>query len=427
VRQLPLLPLLSSALLLLAPACSDYKLGGLGPDVELAGPDIRVDPPAFDFGTLDLGCERDQVLTVSNVGDTRLTVDSVGWSTGGAIYGESPSMSLGPGESDTLLALYVPVAEGEDRATVSIHSDDPDEEVVEVPLLGQGRVPSRTDTFTQPGSAIDVLWVVDNSSSMAEEQARVISDIESFFGWFDTLGLDYHVGVITTDIVTPTMIGRLQGDPVYITPDTPDPSGTLAVALNVGTVDMGDESGLAALQDALSEPLLSTDNVGFLREEAHLVAVLLSDEPEQSGVASSEYIGFLEELKTDASLVEVSAIVGDRETGCTAKCDGAPSSATPGDAYIDVAEAFDGVVASICTCDLQPDLDRVGLAATLFSRQYPLEATPTDSAGISVTVDGEERLEGWVYDPASNTVILDEPPATGALVAVTYPVPTTCD
>jgi len=406
-------------------ACSDYKLNTEQP-VDGAAPDIAVEPAAVDFGTTGTGCDLGQTIRVSNVGAATLTVTGVTYGGATTMSGESPSFSLEPDESTTFQIRYLPTAAGRSEATLQIASNDPDEDPFAVPLVGSAVLSSTTDRFVQRQPEVDVLWVIDNSGSMSEEQQRVIADIESFFTYFTTLNLDYHMGVVTTDIVTPTMIGRLQGSPSYITPETPDALSVLSAALQVGTEDQGDESGLAGMRDALSEPMLSAENAGFYRPEAQLVIAVLSDEPEQSGYASSEYIDFLMGLKADPTWIKFSAIVGDYDAGCATTCDGADSTAQPGNAYVDVANAFPGVFGSICTCSLGPILDSIGLDATLFTRAFPLSATPADPLAIAVDVDGVTTTD-WTYDSASNSVIFNVPPEADQLVDITYDLVPICE
>lgn len=67
---------------------------------------------------------------------------------------------------------------------------------------------SRTETFQQLAAPkVDVLWVVDNSRSMAAEQEKIATEAAHFLLRLETMGLDYHIGVITTD---PSSNGRLR-------------------------------------------------------------------------------------------------------------------------------------------------------------------------------------------------------------------------
>lgn len=57
----------------------------------------------------------------------------------------------------------------------------------------------RTQSFP-PTRNIDVLFVMDNSPSMSPKQKELAKQIPLFIQNLDELGLDYHIGVISTDI-----------------------------------------------------------------------------------------------------------------------------------------------------------------------------------------------------------------------------------
>ena len=406
--------------------CSEYALDPKTKTADLAEPDIVIEPASVRFDTIAPYCTSEQTVLVRNVGTAPLDVTG-SWVEGDeALTAEWISQVIEPGQGVPVTVRFHPTAGGTAVGSLVVPSDDPDEPEASasVEALADGD-DDVIDVYVQQTLPVDVVWVVDNSGSMAQEQARLVADIEEYYVWFDTLGLDYHMGVITTDIVTPTMGGRLQGTPAWVDASVTDGLGVLSAALNVGTEDQGDESGLAAMQLALSEPVLSTENAGFYRPEAHLVIVFLSDEPEQSGVPSSDYIGFLQGLKPDPTLIQVSAIVGDRGAGCASTCDGAPNDAQPGDAYLDVMDAFDGLFGSICTCDLSSILDTLGVESTLYAREFTLSSVPVTSGDVHVYLDGVETLD-WTYDAANNRVVFDTPPRDGTRVEILYITPLTC-
>ena len=58
------------------------------------------------------------------------------------------------------------------------------------------------DTFQQvAASKIDVLWVVDNSPSMVEEQDNLAQNFNQFLGFLTRAQTDFHIAVTTTDVV----------------------------------------------------------------------------------------------------------------------------------------------------------------------------------------------------------------------------------
>jgi hypothetical protein len=180
------------------------------------------------------------------------------------------------------------------------------------------------------------------------------------------------------------------------------------------------------MQLALSEPLRSGYNQEFYRDDARLVIIFLSDEPDQSAPDAASYIGFLDALKPDHEKTFVAAIVGDRDDGCNNSCAGEPQDANPGTKYLDVAEAFDGFEESICTCDLAPAMERMGFESTWYVRSFPLSSPPGDASMLHVWVDGADAT-GWSYDEAENSVVFDSAPTLGSEVVVRYPVGHVCE
>ena len=71
-----------------------------------------------------------------------------------------------------------------------------------VPLIGESsRRMEKTDTFIQQdGPKVDVLFVVDNTASMVEEQPRIVSAMPAFAETALARGVDLHVAVTTTGI-----------------------------------------------------------------------------------------------------------------------------------------------------------------------------------------------------------------------------------
>jgi hypothetical protein len=420
---------------LLAGACSDsglhsYPDGALGPDVP--GPRIEVIPARLNFDEVGIGCDTDELLRIRNVGTETLLVEVPTFTSEDFGFDTeiTETLSLSPDEMVEVNVIFLAAGDGDYGGTLSLASNDPTRPRVDVPLAGIGTDDEhiRTDDFTQnERSAVDVLFIIDNSSSMSQEQEAVADNISDFFQSFLELNLDYHMGVITTDIVNPAQSGRLQGSPAFISDEAPDPQGQLAQAVSVGDNDMGDESGLAAMELALSEPVLSNENAGFIRDDALLSIIILSDEPEQSNRDSRHYIDFLGTVKDDPTQISVSTIVGDRDWGCQGVCGGRPTGAQPGDKYIDVQEAFPGVFESICACDYSPAMEAVGLASAGFRSVFELSRVPLDARQIEVTVNGQITML-WHYNPETNSIEfeLDAIPQGLATIYISYPVDGSC-
>lgn len=411
-------------------ACSDRGFSLVREDPLDAEPDIKVEPGSVGFDPVAVGCVADRLITITNVGKGPLDVSKV-WpdalDEAGNDYGvEDLQATVKPGESESVRLQFQPSFVWDATAEVVIESDDPDSPEVRVPVAGSSFDPTwYLDVFEQQRQKIDVLWVIDNSGSMHQERDRVTTEISEFFRWFTDLDLDYHMGVVTTDVVNPVYSGQLVGTPSFVTRDTPDPEGTLSRAIQVGGIEMGDEAGLQAMEMAITEPLRSGANEGFYRDDAKLAVIFLTDEDDQSIHEAAWYISFLDGLKADRDDIFVAAIVGDRGDGCQNVCADGPQEAKDGEKYLDVAAAFGGFEESICTCDLAPAMEQMGFESTYYVRSFPLTQEPGAPSMLKVWVDGEER-GGWTYDSVENAIVFDLAPLVGSEIVVRYPVQDPC-
>ncbi len=165
--------------------------------------------------------------------------------------------------------------------------------------------------------AIDVLFVIDNSGSMGQEQTNLIANFPTFISVLDASGLDYRVAITTTgrdyDYNMSTPLGNLPqsidgGDngkmlqPAscnmtkrWIDKTDADVSGTFSCLANVGTTGPSDEMPLSAMRDAFEERMADGTNTGFHRPEALLAIVFLTDE-EDCSYEQSVSLGFSQPL-----------------------------------------------------------------------------------------------------------------------------------
>lgn len=147
---------------------------------------------------------------------------------------------------------------------------------------------------------IDVLFVIDNSGSMGQEQANLTANFPMFIQVLNDSGLDYRVGVTTTGrnytyqmmtpigpitesqdggdngrLLRPASCGMVRP---WIEKADPDPAATFSCVATVGTGGPSDEMPLSAMRDAFEERIADGSNVGFLRPDALLGIVMLTDE-----------------------------------------------------------------------------------------------------------------------------------------------------
>jgi len=275
-----------------------------------------------------------------------------------------------------------------------------------VPLRGEGTSNTRqTDNFSQlADNKIDVLWVVDDSGSMSEEQTALTQNFASFIQIADMANVDYQVGIVTTDTDSANRSGKLVGsgaNKIVRRNTAPSPGQVFTQNGNVGTNGSGEEKGLSAAKLALEPPIRDVENAGFLRADARLAVVIVSDEEDYSAGTVGLYVDFFRNIKgfRNPQLVSLNAIVGDPGSGC--------ATAEAGDRYADAANQLNGQIESICTANWAPMLSRLGLGVFTLRTAWTLSRN-ADPASIAVTVNGmnvpRNATNGWTYDAASNSI-----------------------
>lgn len=301
---------------------------------------------------------------------------------------------------------------------------------------------SETDTFYQEVTdKVDILWVVDNSLSMGDEQEELGSQINSFILGIEGTDLDWQMGVVTTDMEDSAQSGKLRGGPLILTPATENYENKFYKLVTEAGLDGSDkEAGIDAAIQALTEPLISTYNTGFLREEAKLSIIYLSDENDctnRGAMAGSDgsacydrpelltsmatLVKEYEALKGDSRLL-VSSIVGPPiSAGCV--------GAVPGPRYETMANAFGGIQASICEGDFSTVMTELGLQSAGLYTSFRLSYAAVVGS-IEVYVDDVEVAEdttlvnGWSYDDTYQMLYFygDAIPTWGATITVNYEV-----
>lgn len=395
---------------------------------------LRVEPPELSFGPLIVGCQESATLRVINDGTVPVTVTNVRLTSKGEVVDLRLSddlTTLYPGDEGSVWVDAVALAVGDED--VKLWIDATEAPAARVPIASEVKVSTAPVTevfFQKPEKAVDVLWVIDNSGSMSEEQKIIANNIDEFLNAFAPLDIEYHMGLITTDTTQPSQSGRLQGtyedgggtEYHYVTwimrDEAIDEFGAAVKRLDGGS---GAEAGLEAMHQALGEPLASTYNHGFLRDEAFLSVIFVSDEEDQSkpisatGSIPQGYIDFMVNLKGGAENVIASAIINLSQPY----------------GYVEVANALGGVITRIKS-DFADTLAELAWYSAGYQRKFPLEDIPVSGEPMQVKVNGVEIQPGpttWTYDAEHQVISFADVsiPPDGAKIEVTYLVTLTCD
>ncbi len=411
---------------------------------------IAAIPGEVDFGLTTVGCHsQTTAIKIYNTGKAPLSLCNIkleACSPEVKLKSVPPIPACVNGGGGILLTMnnpvevevvYAPQDLNKDGCALVIESSDLDTPALTVPLSGQGTYDDfQVDEFTQlSGQEVDVLFVVDDSGSMSDEQNSLAANFQSFIGSATSQWqTSYHLGVVTTDMEEANdMKGKLMGDPRYV--QNSNNINSFKGNVKVGSSGSGSERGLMAAHAALSLPLTGKPNpaqscqidadcnapaqcvledgikqcggynMGFIRKDATLEVVFVSDEDDHSPANLSFYIDFLKAIKgfANENLMHAHAIVGDPGQGC----DGAGGQADPGDRYYEVAMQTGGKYHSICDSNWAQKLEDIGDVAFGLKVQFFL-SRPAVPNTIAVAVDGVPCPAGWTYIQESNSVIFDE-------------------
>ncbi len=412
---------------------------------------MEVTPNVLDFGVVASGCgEKTLEFTALNTGSVPLVIIDapkfVGCSSEFTWVGAPAPVTLVPGAKKTWRVTYTPTNAGSDTCSIELSANLPAQYDAIVQLIAQGGAAAQTvDSFVQPQSQdVDVLFVIDNSGSMTEEQNLLASGFADFIAGAASSQNNYHIGLVTTDIDDD---GELQGTPRFVTPAS---VGAFAANVKVGTNGSGTERGLASAKLGLSAPnttqtnttcstssscaddlvcrdgLCGGANAGFLRATAGLEVIFLSDEDDQSSGAATTYLDFFQTLKGGAAkgLFHAHALVGP-PGGCTS----ANGTADSGARYMSLATATNGVIASICSASFSTALKAIAAIAFGPGARFPLSQEPVVDS-IAVKVGGASCLPqgsagtSWSYSAADHSVTFDAAgaclPKPGQSVVISY-------
>lgn len=292
-----------------------------------------------------------------------------------------------------------------------------------------------SDTWRQAdNNKVDILFVVDDSGSMEQEQATLAQGFVSFAQRLEESDTDFHLGVISTSFEydNPER-GKLIGDPLYLTNENPGYVADFALRAQLGTDGSNKEKGLEAATYALS-PIANLDlNQGFSRADARLLVVFVSDEEDCSDegalgfrepedcyrepqllVPVADYIEGFRALKADAADVQAAAIIGVEGQLC--------QEVYASTRYREVARLTGGQIGNICDGDWSTMLAALGLYATGVIDSFQLSNGVKDGT-LEVFVD-DAIATGWTYDADTWFIQFDanSVPPRGSVITATYTV-----
>ena len=398
-------------------------------------PQIEVDPLTVDFGYLDVGCETAQKITISNVGNAPLVLTSAPQFTSNDpnaftyFAGSNPEdltseltfpLTIPVGEGRDTWLTYAPLDEQDDHGVLAVTSNDPYQPSVHAEQTGgiTGTVENE-DLFEQPAKPMtDIVFVVDNSGSMTEEQANLANNFEYFIYKLQTSNADYRIGVITTDQ------SDFQGE--VITPDTLNAVEKFTDQAVAGTGGSGTERALQMLYNCVQPGGDCSKTADFMRDDALFAGIIVSDEPDQSALTPEGYVEYFWTLKDDPDLIKIHAIAGHIPDVTCSTC------ASPGFGYDTAVDLTEGTFLDVCADDWGASLSALAESSIQDLSLFKLSEDPVEDT-IKVYVDDARQYNGWWYtgheeDLGNNAVKFQDEyiPEGGSEVRIEYVVREEC-
>jgi hypothetical protein len=125
--------------------------------------------------------------------------------------------------------------------------------------------------------------------------------------------------------------------------------------------------------ESLSDPNYAGQGGSFLRQDAKLVVIFVSDEPDHSYSGWSSYKTFFDQIKPAGNFIPF-GIIGDPPSGCGGTWNGA----TYGAGYYDLIDYYGGSWYSICETDWGTQLQSLGNQVIAQSRFSLTELDPVE-------------------------------------------------
>ncbi|MDZ4660317.1 MAG: hypothetical protein SGJ18_01725 [Pseudomonadota bacterium] len=220
---------------------------------------------------------------------------------------------------------------------------------------------------------------------------------------------DFHLGATSTDVSGNGERGKLIGSPSYLINSTPNINERLKEKLLLGADGSNVEKGLEAFRLAFTEPLVSDSNQGFLRSDAFLLVVILSNENDQSEAATKDYINFLENLKSPTStrkrswMMHFIGVTGAADENCKTFGDYKDVGAR----YMELVHLSEGVSSTICTANLKNVLNHVEKTLLTLLTEISLSRIPiVESLRVSFNriLIPNDPTNGWTYNSQKNSI-----------------------
>ena len=255
----------------------------------------------------------------------------------------------------------------------------------------------------QASSQMDVLFVIDDSGSMSTYQQNLANNVDALIG--KLVKFDVNAAVVTTDMLN-------KGRFVNGVKNSKDPLFLIQLRNDIlqGTNGSATEELFTPVIAALTPPLSLNENKGFLRDNANLVVVFLTDAEDQSIMSADEFVTRLKSIKANTTgTISAVAIYAPSTGSCQFDTDKPVK-------FEKALTDLNAKTAAICDPQLNKSLTDIGDLLTggmaSMSRQikFPLapELNTVKVTYGTVTLQLGDFYKGWIYDNKTMMLLIGE-------------------
>ena len=270
-----------------------------------------------------------------------------------------------------------------------------------------------TENFIQKEEAkLDILWIVDNSGSMSDEQADLAQNFDLFIQDFITKKVDFKMAITTTDPSTNVKGLMVPGSDTKLTSQIAQSNQAQFLSdfkslIKVGIKGSGNEQGLQAVE------AFKNRYPNHFRSGAYLAIVYVSDEQDSSPGTTDAHLAYLKSLKDNAGLVKAYSIVDKNLSNTNANIK------LGFDRYAKMSIGTGGIVSDI-EGDFAGSLSDMADSLINLLDSFALASAP--AAGTLKVYVNDVLSTAYSYDAATHSIKFNANaiPANSAKIKVVY-------
>jgi len=263
------------------------------------------------------------------------------------------------------------------------------------------------DSFTQVEAyeAIDIVWVIDGSCSMVAHQTRLLAGIEHMMNNLPP-DVNWRLKMITAGdgsrISQPTTFPLTRGD------DIDD-----ALQMYNQLPNDGQEKGFDAIKNYITKDSYAQT---WMREDAALLVVFVSDEREQSTMTTTDFITWYNWTRPSIYL----SFIGNVETEDSV-CAYTTNFSTIGRKYMDAVNHYSGSIIDICESDWSAGVDDATQNIEPVE-EWELTHVPYVDTVVVFEDNAPMNPGHWSYNAVDNMVEFTVTPPENSLIEIGYAI-----